>query len=617
MNKTLSRSWLLIEMLFPWFILALLLAFTYAFFFDNPYYGFYFNPSDGQVLKVYVQTEPLDALRPGDMLEQIGSVSWINYSKNPMLVLFDHVKAGQTIDIGIRRNGVPLTIHWVFPGFNRVEFLDRIFNLWWLAYFFWLFGMAIQLFMQPKDVRRRLLIAANYLTGFWLLFGTLSSWQIWGSSVLFHAVTWLAMPVYLHLHWNFPKSLGRVPKFVWGILYFFGSIFALGQLLQLLPKSFYLLGFLVMLAGSITLLVVHFVKQPEQRRAVGLLALAVLIAIGPSVSFGAVGMFGNFPPVGPLALLTLPIMPGAYFYAVYRRQLGGLEVRTNRLITLFIYGALLLTIGILVVFLIKTWFPDSGTSIVVELLFTLLLCLSTAIAFPYFQRWVERRLLGITLPPAQLLELYTARIITSMETEQLRRVICDEVFPSLLIRQAALLRLDNANNLKVVCRLGVDQTQLPMAAEIPILLAEAGRVRSSFSDGVHDQPCPWVRLALPLRIEGKLIGLCLFGRRDPDDLYAATEISTLQALMDQTTLALMNIEQAEYLHALYKADIERHEAERNHLALELHDDVLGQMALLAMSAEGIVETTQFDQAYQAATEHIRQIVDGLHPTMLN
>jgi len=57
--------------------------------------------------------------------------------------------------------------------------------------------------------------------------------------------------------------------------------------------------------------------------------------------------------------------------------------------------------------------------------------------------------------------------------------------------------------------------------------------------------------------------------------------------------------------------------ERNQLAFELHDDVLGQMALLAMSVEASSASSQFEQAYQSATEHIRRIVAGLRPTMLN
>jgi signal transduction histidine kinase len=129
-------------------------------------------------------------------------------------------------------------------------------------------------------------------------------------------------------------------------------------------------------------------------------------------------------------------------------------------------------------------------------------------------------------------------------------------------------------------------------------------------------PCPWVRLVLTLSVEGQPVGLFLFGRRDPDDIYAATEIPSLQALADQTALALVNIEQAARLHALYQADIERQEAESNRLASELHDGVLGQLAMLAMNMDEGPASQQFSDAYQTTVQRIREIISGLRPALL-
>ena len=617
MRKSIFRTWYSSDILLSLFVLALLLAFTYAIFFLAPYSGFYFHPTDGRVLLIYVKADPEASLQVGDVLDQIGPVPWSSYYENGAQVLFEDVQPGQIVDIVVRRNSLTLTVPWVFPGFNRQEFENRFLNIWWLPYIFWFFGVVTQLFMRPKDARWRLLIAANYLTGLFLIFGSLSAWRIWESSLLLHAMTWLCVPVYLNLHWIFPKPLGRVPTFVWGILYLVGGALAVSEFLQVLPRTFYFLGFLVMLLGSIALLIVHVARQPAQRREVGLLAIAILIALAPSISLGISGMFGSISNVYPLALLTLPIMPGAYFYGVYRRQLGGLELRANRIIALIVYGALFLAIAIPAVFAIDKWVSNSEAVIVIGLVFTLLAILTTASAYPYFQHWVEHRLLGMPLPPAHVLESYTARIATSVDIEQLKRVINDEVMPSLLIRQAALLRLEGDQGPIPICTLGVTEAQLPKPAEIPALLAESGKVRLPLSEAGNDLPCPWARLVLALTLEGKPVGLCLFGRRDPDDFYAAIEIPTLQALMDQTALALLNIKQAEYLHALYKADIERQETERSRLALELHDDVLGQMAMLTVSMGDYSASPQFNQAYQSATKHIRQIVNGLRPAMLN
>jgi signal transduction histidine kinase len=129
--------------------------------------------------------------------------------------------------------------------------------------------------------------------------------------------------------------------------------------------------------------------------------------------------------------------------------------------------------------------------------------------------------------------------------------------------------------------------------------------------------CAWVRLALPLIVEGEMVGLCLLGRRDPDDRYALSEIPTLQALMDQTALALLNIEQAQRLRNLYQANIGRQEAEHSWLARELHDEVLGQLALLSMSLDEVELSPQFSDAYENTVGSIRKVISGLRPGMLN
>jgi signal transduction histidine kinase len=95
------------------------------------------------------------------------------------------------------------------------------------------------------------------------------------------------------------------------------------------------------------------------------------------------------------------------------------------------------------------------------------------------------------------------------------------------------------------------------------------------------------------------------------------EIPTLQALMDQTALALANIDQANLLHAYYQDDISRQEALSSKLVHDLHDDVLSQMALLAQSVDQESAGEQFLEAYQKAVQHIRDIMSGIRPTTLD
>ena len=124
-----------------------------------------------------------------------------------------------------------------------------------------------------------------------------------------------------------------------------------------------------------------------------------------------------------------------------------------------------------------------------------------------------------------------------------------------------------------------------------------------------------MRVVLPLRWEQRLIGVWLLGRRDPEDLYSQADLAMLTTLAHQTAIALMNIFQAESLHALYRADIERNEDQRSHLARELHDTVLNELASFAVDADGPAPA-DFPARIGRLTAQLRQIIAGLRPATL-
>ncbi len=165
--------------------------------------------------------------------------------------------------------------------------------------------------------------------------------------------------------------------------------------------------------------------------------------------------------------------------------------------------------------------------------------------------------------------------------------------------------------------LNIVPTQLPGADELPVLMKLAGH-QIGPSDESLQPGLGWIKLSLFKQTsEMDRFLMCLFGRRDPEDYYAATEIPTLQAIVNNTALALINIEQTGLLHLLYQLDIERNERERSRLALDLHDDVLNQLALLAQSMDEAPTSDEFIAAYQASVHRVREIISGLRPPLLD
>jgi signal transduction histidine kinase len=123
-------------------------------------------------------------------------------------------------------------------------------------------------------------------------------------------------------------------------------------------------------------------------------------------------------------------------------------------------------------------------------------------------------------------------------------------------------------------------------------------------------------LILPLKIGDDLIGLWLLGRRDPEDNYPHSEILILQSITNQTTVALSNILHTEQLRRIYQLDIERYEKERLHLALDLHDSILNQLAVLRTNLGDAQPPPKFHAAYDELTHRLREIVSDLRPPML-
>lgn len=611
MQRKMTLNWQQTDLFASVFVLILLLWFTYVFFVKVPYAGFYFNPTNGEVVDVYTGTNGL--LHKGDVIKQIDNVSWNSYKSDATRRFFVGTHIGQAVHILISRNGHSLTVSWPYPGFNQAEFRARFFNVWWLGYFFWFFGFVTQLLIRPRNALRRLMITANYLTGLWLICGTMSGSHVGGSLLWLSTITWLMLPVYLNLHWNFPEPLSIFPKMLWIAFYLVCGALAISEFLQVVPTSLYALGFLLTLLGSLILLIAHFIGQPAQRHDVGLLLMAILIAVLPSIGLGILYTLNIVPGISSLTLLFLPIMPSAYFFIIYRYQLGGLELRANRIISIYSY---LILLGTALLFLTvpAMSFPGSSEDLLLsDIIVSLAVAFFSILVFPRYQSFVERRLLGIKLPYQRLLETYTNRITTSTSLANLIQLLDNEVLPSLFLRQFAFLQILKGQP-KILLARGLTDEQLPQNEDIAQLMTQSGVYLRNSSDSAA--VLSWIRLVMPLIVGENVIGLWLLGRRDPDDVYSQADIPILQSLANQTAMALSNIHQTDQLRMLYQENINRHERERMRLAMELHDGVLNQMAFLSLNLDPSTTSFEFKETYDQLTLQLREIVGNLRPPLL-
>lgn len=607
------RLTLVFENTIPWLVLVVLLAFTISGLFFAPYLGFFAAGSAGRVGDVYVYRT--NGLRVDDLIRSVNGVDWAtiraDITKPQPWV---GVQPGQTLNIIVERQGEEVQVDWPVAGFNRKELLGRLINNWPVAYFFWLAGVATVLLVRPRDTRSRALEAFCFVTAIWLAAGSFSYSRLFATSIALRVGVWMSLPIYLHLHWVFPARIKRLPRYFWFGFYIAAGLLALAQVFSLLPTDAYFVPFAIAVIGSIAFLAYRFLFRKEDRREVRLLFFSAAVAFTPALLAASSSAAATVAPVLPGLLFGLMALPGAYFYVMYRRNLGGMEFRANRLISLYLYLLILFSLLFLLIPYFFDWTASVESATATVFSAVILTAVLTVLAFRGFQGFVERRILRMPLPPENLLENYAAEISTSISLEHLVRVLRDEVLPSMFIRQSVLFQENGNQGNAILFAVGVEPKEIPDAKQ------QAAIIKKSH-DGSGKQPyqgpgAKWP-VAFPLWVNGELVGLWLLGQKDPDGYYSHQEIGTLSALADQTAIALVNIAQATRLRALHQADIDRQEQERTSLALELHDEVLNQLAALGMTVEDSAYTPEFERRMHDLNDHIRRTIHGLRPPMLN
>lgn len=619
MGRRISLAISKIDIIVPFLVLLFLLPYTYAHFQVRPFLGLDIHAVSGVIISLINQDSSEMTLNIGDKVLQVDTLEWEEFRQN----VFDpdlSVEAGRRLQLTIQRGDEIFKTMWTVPFDTRQELHTRLWEGWWYGYVFWIAGTLVILFIRPKHSRRLLLAIFLYLSAIWLTAGLVSAWGdrgIWNSSLILHSAFWILVPVSLHFHWNFPSPLTKTPK-GWWLIYVAGISLAFAEWFNLLPQTSYLIGGLIAAIGSIVLLLLHAILQPEHREDVIPLVILLGLALLPVIVMGISTLINPFTTTNPLVLITLIAYPGAYLFTVYRHQIGDMELRHNRLVAVFIFLGLLSIIFVTIGLFLESQFHHASSAYVVAiiLIVAVLSSILTILFYSPIQRAIDQYIIGIPHDTSHLIETYSARITTSLDMDSLVQILTVEILPSLMIRQSSMYRLRGTDHIQKLFSIGVNEVEIHGQQEISKILHDLHDNQKRTPQKISNQQKKWVRQVIPLNLNRRIYGVWLLGRRDPDDHYSKADIKSIRSIADQTAIALTNIDQADYLHTLYQSNIDRHEAERQKLALELHDQVLGQLAIMITNPKAEPQAEIDDICLDIAAT-IRKMVDGLRPAMLN
>ncbi|HEY65261.1 MAG TPA: hypothetical protein G4O02_11890 [Caldilineae bacterium] len=358
-----------------------------------------------------------------------------------------------------------------------------------------------------------------------------------------HALTWLVAASSLHLHLLVPSPfLGRRYRYLSYPLYALAIALAVLELWQLLPYQAFYLGLLLASVGSVGLLLIRLcVKTPPRvRLATRQMLAGVALAFGPGIVLWVIPSLLDVPRSGLLNLYLITfaasLFPFFYVYALYKHRLGGLEFRANRILSLFSFLVLYLTAFILVFIFGSRWVTFTPQSLGFALGLSMVFIIAGLFLREPFQRWIDRLAYGTEHNPDDVLRAFANEIPRALERDALVQLLTREVCPSLLIRQSALYLVgDTGGALFYSDGVFLDE-KADVSEHLHHLLATATQYRPPEPDDTG--PFSWVRLAIPIEVGGKRLGVWLLGRRDPDDYYPKPDIDLLATLGNQIGVAL-------------------------------------------------------------------------------
>jgi HD-GYP domain-containing protein (c-di-GMP phosphodiesterase class II) len=500
-------------------------------------------------------------LQKDDKIVSIGDLTHEEFLKNQNLIPFSGYQAGDAVPLTVLRAGEIRQVTWLMPA-RTVSFLVGVWSQILSCFPFWVAGSIILFLIQPRDHRWRLLILFNYITAIYLAIGYAEP-NVPYAVLGVHILTWLMVPIYIHLHLVIPNPLIQKGKgWFLPLLYTSGVLLSFLEILRVLPDRAFYFGLVLLILISFGLLVYRLFTNltVSEKTALRMMFAGVGMGLGPALILAVVpaSLVGVPTTTSPLfTYLTVPLLPIFYIYSIYRSRMGGLEVRANRILNLYTF-LLLYAFAIVLIFSIVSQSLHLSDQ---SLFFSLLVSIVFVIAAPPLRGWYQRRfdrfVFGILHDPQEIVRDFALQLPAAFKPELLARLLTHDVLPSLMVRESALYQKTETGFALVYA----EGKTLPDPAEDPEaldhLLGAAGQYRPPELDSKGKYG--WVRLAVALQSGGKDTGVWLLGRRDPDDYYSTGDILLLRTLGSQIAPMLENIR----LYAETQRRLERLQALRD------------------------------------------------------
>ncbi|HEY9420745.1 MAG TPA: PAS domain S-box protein, partial [Thermoanaerobaculia bacterium] len=519
-----------------------------------PELGFTLSNTDWKVVSAYPCPGPAETcLQLGDEVLSIEGVTRQEFARDRGLSFLDLIGEDGVARISLVRDGVETTRDIRIRAL-RPEWDQALFSMV-APLIFWLMGTIAVIFLRPRDERWVVLVLFSYTTALWISTGLTG--RVANASYLFHTVIWFFPALAFHLHTILPGELfgRRTRRALQGALYLAGLALAALDLLLLLQDFGYVYVWYtlsgVLIAVGLLVLRLFLPVGSATRLAARLMLFGIVLGLVPfmlfhgvllawykHMSLAGVDLRWFYPYMLIISAGSMPILPMAYIYAIYKHHLEKLEFRANRLLGIYTFSTLLFgSYTLIFLGLSRRWQSINPEFVTVVFFTSLVYVAATPLLRDWFQRLVDRYVFGIKHSDEEIIEIVSERIPTAFDREALAGVVADEILPTLLIRQSALYLFEEGRK-ETLYEQALPGAGEPTAEDLQRLLESSARYLPPHSGYT---PLAWVRLVIPLVLQTRTIGVWLIGRRDPDDFFPASDIHLLSTVANQIAPVAENV----------------------------------------------------------------------------
>ncbi len=264
------------QSVFPFVILTVIIIYTYTLFDGMPYLGFYYSYRD-EITSIFV---PEAEILMGGRIRKVGGVEWGDLKRATLSPLFEGLEPGDLVQMTIEKDGRLMDIAWTLPLDTTNELAARVRSTWWLPFVFWLAGTVTWFAIRPRNRVWELLVAFNMLIAVYLsgLNGPSLGNRVFSVPVV-RVLGCLTLPIFLHLHWEFPKSLAPLPGRGVRIVYIISLVVGILTAVNLLPTGTFIAFSVFAVIGSILIMGAKLFLQPKMKRNNGFILVVFLGAL--------------------------------------------------------------------------------------------------------------------------------------------------------------------------------------------------------------------------------------------------------------------------------------------------------------------------------------------------